>query len=165
MDHSSPSPSRRPRPHHPERTCGASPPSPARLSQAHPAPAYNQCTPCPDSTRGRASRGGRRPVPDALGTVVQVTAGEYHTCALDAAGAVSCWGSNEYGQSTVPAALGTVVQVTAGDSHTCALDAAGAVSCWGYKRSIENIRDGDRVHQRQGFRSGVLVTDAGIGIM
>ncbi|MCP4448625.1 MAG: hypothetical protein GY811_25305 [Myxococcales bacterium] len=61
-----------------------------------------------------------------------MTAGGRHTCALDAAGAVSCWGNDYDGQSTqVPDALGKVVQVTAGGGHTCALDDAGAVSCWG----------------------------------
>ncbi|MCP4465632.1 MAG: chromosome condensation regulator RCC1, partial [Halieaceae bacterium] len=67
-------------------------------------------------------------MPDALGTVVQVTAGWLHTCALDDAGAVSCWGWDYYGQcSRVPDALRTVATRRAGEHHTCALDAAGAV--------------------------------------
>ena len=59
----------------------------------------------------------------------QVSAGAYHTCAVSASGAISCWGSNGYGQTTVPA--GTYRQVTAGAFHTCALSTTGAISCWG----------------------------------
>ena len=63
--------------------------------------------------------------------MVQVSAGDSHTCALDDAGVVTCWGNDEYGQSTVPDSLGTVVQVSAGYNHTCALDDAGTMTCWG----------------------------------
>lgn len=35
---------------------------------------------------------------DGLSSVVQITAGSSHFCALKANGSVSCWGSNQYGQ-------------------------------------------------------------------
>ena len=59
--------------------------------------------------------------------VVQVSAGDGHTCTVDIAGAVTCWGHLDY----VPYELVTVLQVSAGGGHTCALDDAGAVTCWG----------------------------------
>jgi alpha-tubulin suppressor-like RCC1 family protein len=82
------------------------------------------------------------------GTVVQITAGNQHTCALLDTGAVRCWGWGNYGQlghaSTsnigdyfAPAGYGdvdvggTVTQVVAGGNHTCALLETGAVRCWG----------------------------------
>jgi cysteine-rich repeat protein len=85
---------------------------------------------------------------DVGGLVVQVAAGEAHTCALLDTGAVRCWGDGEYGQlgygntSTVgddeaPAMAGDVdvgdrvVQVAAGDWYTCAVLQTGAVRCWG----------------------------------
>tara|TARA_B100002003_G_scaffold8059_1_gene7165 strand:- start:226 stop:627 length:402 start_codon:yes stop_codon:yes gene_type:complete len=64
----------------------------------------------------------------ALSNPVQVSTGDYHTCAVDAAG-VQCWGSNSNGQTDVPA-LSNPVQVSTGDYHTCAVDDAG-VQCWG----------------------------------
>lgn len=74
--------------------------------------------------------------------VVQLTAGENHTCALTRAGEILCWGDNSVGQL----GLGSVtsqpspvkisssqkfVQVSAGANHTCALNEDSGVYCWG----------------------------------
>ncbi len=80
-------------------------------------------------------------------TVIQVSAGGYHTCALTSDGLVTCWGSGGSGQlgnggrseSAVPVAVDasgvlagkTVTRVSAGDYHTCALTSDGRVACWG----------------------------------
>ena len=61
--------------------------------------------------------------------VVAVSAGEYHSCGLQADGAVSCWGRNAEGQSAAP--TGPFVAVSAGDLHSCGVKADGAVACWG----------------------------------
>ena len=58
-----------------------------------------------------------------------LSAGRTHSCGIDPAGALQCWGDNTDGQTTVP--TGTFVQVSAGWYHSCALDAAAVVSCWG----------------------------------
>lgn len=62
-------------------------------------------------------------------TVVQVTAGQYHSCALLSDGSVQCWGDNTYGQSTDQA--GPFTQISAGDLYTCGLKSDGSVHCWG----------------------------------
>jgi alpha-tubulin suppressor-like RCC1 family protein len=77
------------------------------------------------------------------GSFVGIMAGEYHGCAWDQAGDVSCWGENEYGEygsgnspgSTTPTPAATGVTVTAmagGNDNTCAVTTAGSVECWGY---------------------------------
>lgn len=77
-----------------------------------------------------------------LTNVVQVSAGREHTCALTA-GAVKCWGRNDFqqigdGTQTIRQSpvevvgLGSGVQaISAGSYHTCALTQAGNVKCWG----------------------------------
>eukprot|EP00944_MAST-04C_sp_MAST-4C-sp1_P005340 g5340.t1 len=83
-------------------------------------------------------------------TVVQLSLGYYHTCALVDNGKVKCWGKNEYGQlgygdtnnrgdnanemGTNLAYVdvgGTVVQLRTGYYHTCALLDNGKAKCWG----------------------------------
>ena len=85
---------------------------------------------------------------DLGGTVIQIAAGDEHTCALLDTGAVRCWGlgqagrlgygnTNDIGRRETPASAGfvdvggTVTQIAAGDRQTCALLDTGAVRCWG----------------------------------
>jgi alpha-tubulin suppressor-like RCC1 family protein len=83
-----------------------------------------------------------------LSGVSALTAGAYHTCALDTGGAVLCWGANGNGQlgdggqsdSALPVNVsgvsGQVSQLSAGFTHTCAV-AAGDAWCWGQDGSSE----------------------------
>ena len=80
--------------------------------------------------------------------IVHVTTGRHHTCALNASGAVRCWGRNNYGQlgyghtndigdderlSTLGEVDlgGRAVLLEAGDFHTCALLEDNELLCWG----------------------------------
>jgi alpha-tubulin suppressor-like RCC1 family protein len=72
-----------------------------------------------------------------------VAAGTSHTCALNAARGVVCWGSNQSGQlgngslvdSSVPVPVsglaGDVQALALGSDFSCALTVSGAVFCWG----------------------------------
>ena len=85
---------------------------------------------------------------DIGGPAVQVSCGDYHTCALLETGDVVCWGLGDYGMlgygntemigdDETPASVGPVdigeaaKQVTTGAHHTCALLQSGDVKCWG----------------------------------
>ena len=83
-------------------------------------------------------------------TIIQLDAGQQHTCALLNTGAVRCWGTGSSGalgtdstanigksgteiQDIADAAVGkTVVQVSAGRASTCVLTAEHRGRCWGY---------------------------------
>ncbi|MEV7624178.1 hypothetical protein [Actinoplanes sp. NPDC089786] len=82
--------------------------------------------------------------PSGMPVVVQVDAGEEHTCALEHNGAVFCWGDNSSGQlgagdtndRDAPVAVRfpagfLLVEVTTGENHSCAIDEQGAAWCWG----------------------------------
>ncbi len=93
---------------------------------------------------------GKGPVP------IAIAAGEAHTCALLADGAVKCWGGGLHGQlgsgsrdsqgnaptpaleDAPPVDLGTAggvplaaTAISAGADHTCALLTSGDLKCWG----------------------------------
>ncbi len=72
-----------------------------------------------------------------------ISAGDYHTCALSAGGAVKCWGVNDFGQlgdgtttrlippEDVIGLASGVVEVSANYQYTCALTDTGGVKYWG----------------------------------
>lgn len=75
--------------------------------------------------------------------IIQISLGDYHTCALTSSGEVKCWGRNEVGElgngnfnaSTIPVNVigleNNVIQIATGVHHTCALISTGNVKCWG----------------------------------
>ncbi|MBU1238185.1 hypothetical protein KKF84_04595 [Myxococcota bacterium] len=77
-------------------------------------------------------------------TFDSISAGEYHTCAIDDLGNAWCWGHNGEGQAgvnsttNVPSPTAVVMPpgvtftgISAGTWHTCALDNLGSLWCWG----------------------------------
>lgn len=73
--------------------------------------------------------------------IVDLTAGDYHTCALRADGSTLCWGERSAGQvgaagAIYPSNTGSLegveaAGISAGGSHTCAVQADGTVWCVG----------------------------------
>jgi len=88
--------------------------------------------------------GPGQPRQAAVGGTWQIPSGyALHQCGVTTTGAVSCWGTNDYGQlgdsSTVDRAIPTevaglknVVSVTAGGLHSCAVTQDGSAYCWGW---------------------------------
>ncbi|WP_170229699.1 RCC1 domain-containing protein [Polyangium fumosum] len=81
----------------------------------------------------------------------RVAVGARHSCAVDAAGRVRCWGANDHGQlgdgtrraSATPvtvASLDGVKGVAAAANRTCALTADGKVACWGEEDGRDVLR-------------------------
>ena len=85
----------------------------------------------------------------AVSPAVALSAGAGSTCAINAAGAVKCWGRGREGQlgdgsaADSPVPVGVVrlssnaIAVATGGSSTCALTTAGAVKCWGWNHHGE----------------------------
>ncbi len=92
---------------------------------------------------GKTSPDSNVPVTvSGLAGATAIGAGEYHTCAVVAGGAVECWGENWSGQlgdgttanSSLPVAVSGVsaaTAVSAGYGHSCALLSNGTAECWG----------------------------------
>ncbi len=93
-----------------------------------------------------------------LEDVVQISAGEFFTCAVTSDGAAYCWGADVVGElgngsaggSAAPArvvgvggtgVLSDVTQIAAGTFHACAVTSAGHVFCWGAD-AVEQLGDG-----------------------
>jgi hypothetical protein len=62
---------------------------------------------------------------------LDMDSGRKHSCVVDIAGAVQCWGLNGWGQSNAPV-VGSFTQISAGGYHSCAIENAGALECWGW---------------------------------
>jgi alpha-tubulin suppressor-like RCC1 family protein len=82
-------------------------------------------------------------VPGLTG-IAKLAAGIELSCALDAAGTLSCWGGSRFGELGVvddalhgvtPIAIDPVAAVTAGGGQVCARLVAGPVYCWGLDSS------------------------------
>ncbi|MBP6628908.1 MAG: hypothetical protein KA297_05720 [Kofleriaceae bacterium] len=84
------------------------------------------------------------PVPGLPAMAPAIDSEAQHTCALDQAGGVWCWGRNDAGQcgtgavTTVaaptrvgPDVIPAATAISVGATHTCALDGAGQIWCWG----------------------------------
>lgn len=96
-------------------------------------------------------------------TATALAIGEFHTCALSSAGAVRCWGRNDYGQlghnmmsvtesatPVTPVGLTSGVRaIGAGRWHSCATLSSGGVKCWGSNLygQIGNGSMGNGLHQ------------------
>ena len=82
-----------------------------------------------------------------------ISAGFYHSCALDRNGRAFCWGYNSWGQlgdgTTIARLTPTRVQtprrgmtdITTGSEHSCAITRPGRVICWG-RDSSGQLGDG-----------------------
>ena len=70
-------------------------------------------------------------VPNELGGIMAVAAGDYHGLAIRDNGTVVGWGYNEYRQATAPSGLTGVVAIAAGNAHSIALKEDGTVAMWG----------------------------------
>lgn len=112
---------------------------------------------------------GDNETPRAVGDVpiagqaalIQVVAGDAHTCALAADGSVRCWGEGSLGRlgygdendvgglpgdQVAAVALGDAArQIAVGRAHTCALLDTGAVRCWG-DNAFGQLGRGDRIN-------------------
>lgn len=112
-----------------------------------------------------------------LTNVVQVAAGQGHSCVLTNVGHVKCWGSNSSGQlgdrstvgklNPVPVyGLGSGIQaVVAGSRFTCALTTGGGVKCWG-SNLYGQLGDGGNTSRAtpafvSGLSSGAVALGAG----
>jgi alpha-tubulin suppressor-like RCC1 family protein len=109
-------------------------------------------------------------VVSGLSNITSLAAGSGHMCALDSAGAVSCWGGNEEGQlgdgmldhpmncmpgsslldcSSNPVTVDlpeAAVSIASGMEHSCAILMGGDVYCWGYN---DQRQLGDGARERQ----------------
>lgn len=124
-----------------------------------------------------------------LDPVVQLVAGNNHTCVLQASGLVYCWGDNQFGQlgysrmdnlgDGEPVTSfgyvtlgGPATRIAAGGDHTCAILQGGALRCWGRNNfgqlgrgNTANIGDDETVFSAGNvdLGPGVTVKDLALG--
>ncbi|MBA2663172.1 MAG: hypothetical protein H0U74_12845 [Bradymonadaceae bacterium] len=77
---------------------------------------------------------------------IGVDAGEDHSCAWKADGAIYCWGRSDFGQLLAPDLMAGAREVSTGRSHTCLLNGQGRVSCHG--NNAEYVLGTDALNSR-----------------
>jgi alpha-tubulin suppressor-like RCC1 family protein len=120
---------------------------------------------------------------DALAdrTLVEITTGAHHSCAIDDQGSAWCWGDNAHGQLGVPGPTGgtavpirvstltgltdPVVDIAAGGDTTCAATATGGAFCWG-RGDHGEVGDGGGVDRAQpvAVSTGSTVRQVAVGV-
>lgn len=104
-------------------------------------------------------------------TVVSISAGSNHTCAIASDNQSYCWGWNSKGQlgnnsttySSVPVAVNTtgvlngktIQSISAGGSHTCTVVSDNQAYCWG-QNGYNDMMDGDVIYGQLGNNSSDL---------
>ena len=96
------------------------------------------------SQLGAATPGARSARPASVAGVtnaIRIRSGNAHTCVVDRAERLTCWGSNRHQQiapgrtAVVPPTtirnVAGVTDVAAGEGHTCVTRKTGSVLCWG----------------------------------
>jgi alpha-tubulin suppressor-like RCC1 family protein len=112
-------------------------------------------------------------------SVLSISAGESHTCAVTTSGGLKCWGTDGTGQLGNDAALTNqatpvdvlgltsgVASVSAGGNHTCAVTTSGGLKCWGYDSQGQLGNDAALTNKPTpvdvlGLMSGVASVSAG----
>ena len=74
---------------------------------------------------------GQSKIPDSVVNPFAISAGAFHSLAVNPDGTVAAWGKNWDGQTNVPPAATNVVAVAAGTFHSLALKHDGSVVAWG----------------------------------
>ena len=87
-----------------------------------------------------------------IGSLVELSAGDFRSCAIEENGEALCWGANAYdelGGATAPSGDGPVLvagdkpwtQTTSGAFHSCGVTSAGEAYCWG-RNTAGQLGDG-----------------------
>lgn len=103
--------------------------------------------------------------------VKAIAAGGSHSCAVNDAGGVKCWGGNSNGQLgdnsfsnrllpvDVSGLASGVAAIAAGSSHSCAVTSGGAVTCWG-SNDLGQVGDGSSSQRLSAVAVGGLGSGA-----
>eukprot|EP01065_Artemidia_motanka_P020338 TRINITY_DN24349_c0_g3_i1.p1 TRINITY_DN24349_c0_g3~~TRINITY_DN24349_c0_g3_i1.p1 ORF type:complete len:1106 (+),score=202.69 TRINITY_DN24349_c0_g3_i1:256-3318(+) len=110
------------------------------------------------------------------GTPAAVECANYHSCILDTAGKVMCWGRNNDGQlgledTTARSTPSTAVdlggertsQFCAAAAHTCSLLVSGVVKCWGLNDRGQ-LGQGDTANRGQASNMGSSLQPIDLGL-
>jgi len=100
--------------------------------------------------------------------IASISAGFYHSCALNFSGGIKCWGYNDdgelgngtWGDSNIPVDVSGLTSdasaISAGGYHNCAISSGGVIKCWG--RDLNG-----QLGNRSNYSSNIPVNVVGFG--
>ena len=107
---------------------------------------------------GKSNNENQCQIPDNLPEIVQISAGAFHSMALDVNGKVHVWGSDDDNQCKIPLDLPKIVKISVGTFHSMVLDINGKIHFWGDDSRNQYHSNLSKIEENSSYAIHLMIT-------